>query len=133
MTWRWGGSIDYTARYGFTVNAAIVAAVILWIRAYPTSPAARLLAIAPLAWIGRMSYSIYLWHRVAFDAGSRLSRRLVGFAVDAVPAGAGPAARAGALSLWIACLVLVPAASYYLIEKPFLRLKERIGSPAEVK
>ena len=133
MTWRWGGSIDYTVRFGFTANAAIVAALILWIRAYPSAPASRLLGLAPLAWIGRLSYSIYLWHRVAFDAGNRLSRKLVGFAVDAVPAGAGTAARAEALSLWIACLVAVPAASYYLIEKPFLRLKERIGSPAEAK
>ncbi len=43
LSWKWGGSIDYTTRFGFTANAAIVAALILWIRGYPDSLPVRLL------------------------------------------------------------------------------------------
>ena len=129
LSWKWGGSIDFTVRYGFTLNAAIVAAGILWIRAYPASLPVRLLGLAPLAWVGRLSYSIYLWHRVAFRAGEYVSKALLGFTVGEVPPGAAPGPRAAAAAIWFGAIVLVPALSYALIEKPFLRLKAKIGTP----
>jgi peptidoglycan/LPS O-acetylase OafA/YrhL len=120
---------DYTFELGLTFNAILFAAIVLWVRAYPESLPVRLLGIAPLAWVGRLSYSIYLWHRVAFGAGEAISKKLLGFTVGAIPAGAATGLRIESLALWFGFLVLVPAASYYLIEKPFLRLKAKIGSP----
>lgn len=129
LSWRWGGSIDYTTRFGFTANAAIVAALILWIRGYPDSLPVRFLGLAPLAWAGRLSYSIYLWHRVAFQAGERASRALLGFSPGQIPPQSAAGARAASHAIWLGAIVLVPALSYYLIEKPFLRLKARFGNP----
>jgi len=63
-----------------------------------------------LAWLGLVSYGIFLWHftltRVVDDHGGEL-----GF-VPLLP---------------LAVLVTVPvaAASYYLVERPLLRFKDR--------
>jgi peptidoglycan/LPS O-acetylase OafA/YrhL len=68
-----------------------------------------LLGMAPLVWVGRLSYGLYLWHvPVAAVLGSRLSMRPV------------------AQDVGIVCLsFLFAAVSYYFIERPALRLKVR--------
>jgi peptidoglycan/LPS O-acetylase OafA/YrhL len=68
-----------------------------------------LLGMAPLVWVGRLSYSLYLWHfLVILVLVTRLSIR--------------PAAR----DVVIICLsFLLAAVSYYFIERPALRLKVR--------
>lgn len=68
-----------------------------------------LLGAAPLVWVGRLSYSLYLWHvPVAAVVGSRLSMRPV------------------AQDVGIVCLsFLFAAVSYYFIERPALWLKGR--------
>ena len=61
-----------------------------------------------LVWIGKLSYSLYLWHLYAFFVVelSRIDRKYV-----------------TVLSLPLA--FLFAAFSYYWIERPFLRLKRR--------
>jgi peptidoglycan/LPS O-acetylase OafA/YrhL len=66
-----------------------------------------------LGWLGVVSYGIFLWHFVVLIELSRL----------------GLATLAGPRTLWLTLLTLaftVPlaAASYYLVELPFLRRKE---------
>jgi peptidoglycan/LPS O-acetylase OafA/YrhL len=85
----------------------------------------RVLAAAPLAWLGLISYGLYLWHLTIVE--------LLGLRSD--PAhfsakGLGLATKIDHLTtpilfvLALAATTAVAAASYYLIELPFLRRKE---------
>ena len=70
-------------------------------------PVARLLAVAPLRWLGLISYSIYVWHVAVFDVVS------------------------GSQVLKLGIAVILGAASYRWIEKPFrLRRKAVVERPA---
>lgn len=81
-----------------------VAILIVSVVAEEASPLRRCLSYAPLVFLGRISYSLYLWNLMVIYFGSRVG----------VPAivGAGIS-------------VAVAIASYYVIEQPFLRLKRR--------
>ena len=64
---------------------------------------------APLVWVGRVSYGIYLWHIVVFLMLGRLG----------LPLGWGYWPTAVGVTIALAAL------SYYLLERPVLRLKRR--------
>jgi peptidoglycan/LPS O-acetylase OafA/YrhL len=86
----------------------LLIAVILWACVcHHRSLAFRWLSFRPLAYIGLLSYSIYLWQNPFFNAhGDTWWTR------------------------WPANAVLVTAfafLSYYLVERPFLVLKGRLG------
>ena len=49
----WGGSLLF---------ACFVAVLIWTVEALPRSPVARAISIKPINWVGRISYSLYLWH-----------------------------------------------------------------------
>ncbi len=65
----------------------------------------RFLNIAPIVWLGQISYSLYLWQQPFFFAPARQ-----------------PAYKLG-LGVVLACL------SYYLVEKPVLALREKRNAP----
>jgi peptidoglycan/LPS O-acetylase OafA/YrhL len=95
--------------------AALTAVLIISLCIRPNSVVARVLSTPILTWIGRISYSMYLWHILAFVT-------VINYL--------------GALGVWhkeligYAAAIATAAASYYLIERPFLRLKERFNKPA---
>jgi peptidoglycan/LPS O-acetylase OafA/YrhL len=62
---------------------------------------ARALAVAPLRWLGTISYSVYIWHLWVF--------RLVAPGWPLLPA-----------------VILLGAASYYVIERPFLATRRNM-------
>jgi peptidoglycan/LPS O-acetylase OafA/YrhL len=77
--------------------------------------ALRRLLCAPLAlWIGRLSYSLYLWHWGAFAVADRIagSDKLLW------------------LSVGLPLAVGLAMASYFLIEQPMLKFRRRAGSHA---
>jgi peptidoglycan/LPS O-acetylase OafA/YrhL len=77
------------------------------------APANRLLNWAPVVWIGRLSYSLYVWHL----AVSELVQNALSGAPHLVVAGVALAA-----AFAVACL------SYYGLERPLNGLRRRFGS-----
>jgi peptidoglycan/LPS O-acetylase OafA/YrhL len=72
----------------------------------------RALSSRPFVWVGRLSYSLYLWHYPIYQFMKperiRIDPRLV-------------------MVLRVCASVIAALGSFYLIERPFLRLKSRIG------
>ncbi|HEX8647548.1 MAG TPA: acyltransferase [Thermoleophilaceae bacterium] len=73
------------------------------------------LAWRPLLWLGVISYSLYLWHPV-------VARKIGGTSLDE---NFGWVPSAGAQ---VAASVAVAAVSYYLVERPAVRLSKRLVS-----
>jgi peptidoglycan/LPS O-acetylase OafA/YrhL len=90
-------------RGGGLVFALLVAAGIAGVEAVPRSFTGRVLSLRPLAWLGRVSYGVYLWHWPIIVWTARTSAswnprvREVGLTAAAIAAG---------------------ALSYYVVERP---------------
>ncbi|MFL5825210.1 MAG: acyltransferase family protein [Thermoleophilaceae bacterium] len=86
----------------------------------------RLLAWAPIAWIGLVSYGIYLWH---FPVAHVLGLTADPFHFSATGLGLGGkihhATTPILFVLTLALTAAIAAVSYYVVELPFLRRKER--------
>jgi peptidoglycan/LPS O-acetylase OafA/YrhL len=109
---------------GFTSLSILGVGVILHVRNHQRSRLTRMLAWPPLAWIGQLSYAMYLVHMPMIDLGRRivLSR--------------GVAPTIGNFIGCVAAFVMLTAAAaavlHYAVELPFLRLKSRVpGSPSQ--
>lgn len=96
------------------VTALLTAAVIVAIALQPYGPTARMLAWRPLAFVGLVSYGLYLWHLIVF----RVFKQQVHIVTM------------NEKLLWAPAMLAVTAiltiASYYLVEKPFNALKDRL-------
>src|SRR5208282_3888151 len=69
----------------------------------------RILNIAPVVWVGQISYSLYLWQQPFLNPDSPLRYGIFG-------------------ALGMACL------SYYLVERPFLRYRDgQVGVPSDAQ
>jgi peptidoglycan/LPS O-acetylase OafA/YrhL len=80
----------------------------------------RLLARRELLWLGLVSYGIYLYHVLAFD-------RLFTWGWDTDE----PAGQVLRLATGVALTVALAGASYYVVERPALRLKRRFARAPE--
>ena len=85
--------------------------VVIHVVLSPTGVVARVLELRPLAALGRVSYGVYLWHWPVF-----LALTPDGLGLSPGPAFAVRAAATLGLSL----------ASWFVVEKPVLRLKKRV-------
>ncbi len=92
---------------GYTIMNVAIALTIDRLVRFPLGLVGRLLNSTPLRFIGTLSYSLYLWQQFFLDRNST-------HFLNAFPLNLGMA-------------VLAALGSYYLIESPFLRLKERFA------
>ena len=115
-------TLAFYARGGFTLFAVCCGVLILFIVQAPESPLANVLALRPMVFLGRLSYSIYLWHVIVLVIAASV------FSSVGHPSGA-------ALVIVHAVEVLLSIAAGYLsyrfIEIPFLRRKRKYESKAE--
>ena len=94
---------------GFSVIELSVSIIILDIFLSRKSLVNRILLIKPMVWIGRLSYGLYLWHFLIFS-----TMRWLGFR------------RIDVMTIGMCLAFLVASASYYFLERPFLKLKRRL-------
>ena len=102
---------------GFTLAAVAAAVLIAAVVHSPSRFAARLLGAPAPAWVGRISYGLYLWHFPLLFFGPKLIHGIVP-AVRRVPYVDAPLAYVLAFA--------AASLSYYAVERPFLRWKERL-------
>jgi peptidoglycan/LPS O-acetylase OafA/YrhL len=110
LYWGWLADAYVLAGGLFILNLGMTALVVALVR----DPGPLLLGFfefGPLAWLGRISYGVYLWHMVVFGFSGRLPLLK----------------RAGSWPLAIAMTIAVAALSFYLLERPLLRLKRRFS------
>ncbi len=106
VLWMWvtmTGTTTWLYRGGFLIGALSVAAVIACSVLVPTGTVARVLAVAPLRFVGKISYGLYLWHWPIFLLLDHARTGLEGPAL---------------LVLRLAVTLAVSVASYYLVERP---------------
>jgi peptidoglycan/LPS O-acetylase OafA/YrhL len=102
----------FAFRGGFLLAALATAAVLFSVVSAQRSALARCLSVAPLRYIGRISYEMYLWHYPLFTY------------LDAARLGFGGLALFG---VRVAVTVAVATASYYLVGRPIRRGALRSG------
>jgi peptidoglycan/LPS O-acetylase OafA/YrhL len=104
----------YMYRGGLTCFAAAVGILLCLILTTPPRLLLRCLEFRPLAWIGTLSYGLYLWHipvhSFLYDPNRPLLLRL---------------------TLAFGVTFAVATVSYYLVEQPCLKLKKRFHKTSQ--
>jgi len=100
------GGTAWLYRFGFLAFALLTAVMLAAVRTRPGSTLSTALSVRPLAWIGLISYGIYLWHFPVWVALTPARVHLSGYELAAVQL---------ALSVGIAAI------SYYTVERPIIR------------
>lgn len=98
---------------GFTLISLGAAVIIIDVVLF-RSPLAPVFTLRPLMWIGKISYGLYLWHFPVFLASKQaLEGRLNPVIYDLIRFGS---------------VFLIATVSYYVLERPFLKLRVRYSS-----
>jgi peptidoglycan/LPS O-acetylase OafA/YrhL len=74
----------------------------------------RILEFPPIRWVGRLSYSLYLWQQLFLVTNAERAERM------------------GSLQSFpinIVCVLAIATASYYLVERPLIKIGHRLAKP----
>jgi peptidoglycan/LPS O-acetylase OafA/YrhL len=107
------GLLATRAPFFFTLQALIIPLLILSTVLHPNTIQGRILETKPLRWIGWISYSLYLWQQLFFGVNFVGSPR--GLEV----------LRKSPINL--VALLVCATFSYYVIERPFVRLGHKLA------
>lgn len=107
LTDRWRGA--FSDPVGMTLDSLAFGIILLHVITLPTLPLGRFLNLPAVSHLGRISYSLYLWQQLFTNEKTH------SFPLNV---------------LWI---FLCAEASYWLIEKPFLRLRDVTASSATLE
>lgn len=119
---KWDDAVLYYG--GFTLLAFAVGIVIISLQISPVRPLKAILELPPVVWIGQISYGLYLWHRLAYI--------IVDSFLPSIPISSYTMRRMVVPFVFKVSLAIIFAAiSYYGLEKPFLRWKERFSATGE--
>jgi peptidoglycan/LPS O-acetylase OafA/YrhL len=105
-----GATYHYSV--GFTVDAVLVAVLIIQLLQLAQSRLWSWLEWPLVRYVGAISYPLYLWHQWGLGVGHRFQA----------------AGLVGEFAAGLLASVVVASGSYYLIERPFLALKRRFES-----
>lgn len=97
-------SLFYGLLSAFSVSVSII---IIWLITNE-GLLKRILEVSVLRWVGKISYALYLWHYLCYEFAKK--------SFDSIPL---------EMVFGISLAVSISIASYILIEKPFLKLKNR--------
>jgi peptidoglycan/LPS O-acetylase OafA/YrhL len=111
---------------GYTLFAVAFAAIVVAVALRGEGGRRGVLASAPLRAVGRYSYAMYIFHTpLHLLVGLPLLVRITDGAAPSLPLALGYAAGAAAATF------VAGAISYAVVERPFLRLKDRLAPRAE--
>ncbi len=105
---------DQGAAYyrGLSILVAVTTAALEWATELsPRSVVARVLAVRPVAWVGQISYGLYLWHWPV----------ILAIASAPAPLASLPGATTGLNLTRLAVIFGVVVTSFYLVEQPIRR------------
>jgi peptidoglycan/LPS O-acetylase OafA/YrhL len=109
-------SLTYRNVVGFAVEPLLIAVLLVQLLIYDATPLRRFLSHSVMRYFGRISYSLYLYHGLTLFAFKKFLTHY-GVLVQ--------------LFVGIGTTVALASASYFFVERPFLRLKEKIqGQPS---
>jgi peptidoglycan/LPS O-acetylase OafA/YrhL len=103
MALKVNGETHWLYKGGFLVCGVATATVILSVVTAPRGPLAMALSLAPVRFVGRISYGLYLWHYPLFIWLDHERTGLFGIRL---------------LALRLVVTVVVATASFYLVERP---------------
>jgi peptidoglycan/LPS O-acetylase OafA/YrhL len=100
------GSATLDVAVGESCLNTCIALILHYCIRYPDGRVGKFLNLRPIAYVGSLSYSLYLWQQLFFNRHE--SRAFASFPLN--------------VALAFTCAVV----SFHFVEKPFLRLRERI-------
>ncbi|HET6840966.1 MAG TPA: acyltransferase [Candidatus Angelobacter sp.] len=111
-----GQTAEYRDSIGFVIEPLLVAVLLVQLIHFTSTFAWRWLNARPLRWLGRISYSLYLYQQITLHP----AHRILGKFPVIVQLVAG-----------VAFTLVMASASFYLVEKYFLKLKQKFASQSE--